>query len=100
MQENFNVFFEPFIVLGPHTLMPWTITNVRIWSKSRMISLIDSSRGQSEVWGLYKYRYLNNASTVCDEIFTVYTQDNADYYDVNLFSNLHPIRKNLPPNLN
>ena len=39
-----------------------------------------SARGQSELLqGLYKYRYQSNASFVCDEIFTMYRQDNIDY---------------------
>ena len=35
-------YFVPFIVLDPQTLILWTITIIRIWRKSRMISPIDS----------------------------------------------------------
>ena len=79
----------------------WTITYIRILSKSRMISSIDSPRGQSAFFrDLGKYRYLSNASTVCDEIFTNTLKTTQITIKFKSFSHLIPIRKNLPPNLN
>ena len=47
-----------------------------------------------------KCQYLSNASTVCDGIFTIHSQDNIDYYHFWIIFKLIPIQKNLPPNLN
>ena len=72
-------YFVPLIVLDPHIYsFPESSQIFVFWSKSRIISPIDS-RQSGLFRGLYKYRYLSNASTVCDGIFTIYSQDNTNY---------------------
>ena len=76
-------YFVPFIVHDPHTKLPWTTSKlICIRSKSCMISPIDPRGKSGLLLDLFKYRYLSNASTVCDEILTIYTQDNAEYNHV------------------
>ena len=46
-----------------------------------MVSPIDSSVGKVDYYEIYANIDIN-PNTVCDGIFTIYTQDNANYYRV------------------
>ena len=98
IQETYNVLF---------CVHRWSLSSFAIFlnhlpANSFLIKIThdwsdESVCGQSEsLCSLYKYQYFSNASFVCDGLFTIYRQDKI----IKLFSNLMPIRTNLPPNLN